>query len=186
MRLQCKSITSACEAYLGNMGLYALVAAKRGARLKWREADGEALSFSRYIGHCKRPDTICWIEMAIAEAEEMQANQSKGRADVLKLVPQDALIAKDDLIETCRQNSIGRNRAMALVNKMIEDKVLFEHCLNRAGKRAKVCLARVAKAEGVELNADDFITTSRGYYIIGVVKEAVTDSTTTPKVTPNE
>jgi RecA-family ATPase len=46
--------------------IYELVAAKRGTRLKWKTADGEGLSLKRYIGHCKRPDTICWIEMAIS------------------------------------------------------------------------------------------------------------------------
>lgn len=49
--------------------LYELIAAKRGARLKWRTADGESLTMKRYIGHSKRPDTICWVEMAIADSQ---------------------------------------------------------------------------------------------------------------------
>jgi RecA-family ATPase len=45
--------------------LYELIAAKRGARLKWKTADGESLTFTKYIGHSRRPDTICWNEMTI-------------------------------------------------------------------------------------------------------------------------
>jgi len=62
--------------------------------LKWRTGDGESLTMKRYIGHCKRPDTICWVEMAIADAEELRANNGKGVEDVLKHVPLVDLIAR--------------------------------------------------------------------------------------------
>ena len=124
--------------------LYELIAAKRGARLKWRTADGEGLAFKKYIGHCKRPDTICWVEMAIADAEELRANNGKGIEDVLKHVPQDALVAKDDLIRICGQNNIGRQLASKLIADWIGDERLFEIAVPRNTVRPKIMLSRVS------------------------------------------
>ena len=153
--------------------LYELIAAKRGARLKWRTADGEGLTMKRYIGHCKRPDTICWVEMAIADAEELRANNGKGVEDVLKHVPQTDLIAKDDLIKTCRQTGIGKNRTIELINELLEDDQLFEVPVPRAGKRPKVLLSRKPMTLSPSLVFDAVVQNSKGHYVIPPTQEPV-------------
>jgi energy-coupling factor transporter ATP-binding protein EcfA2 len=146
--------------------LYELIAAKRGDRLKWRTADGESLSFTKYIGHCKRPDTICWIEMAIAEAEELRANNGKSTEDVLKHVPQDHLIAKDALFKMCSQNGVGKHKTAELLNELIEEDQLFEVPVPRAGKKPKVLLSRQSVTLDPALTLDSLRQNSQGHYII--------------------
>jgi hypothetical protein len=152
--------------------LYELIAAKRGARLRWKTADGESLSMKRYIGHCKRPDTICWVEMAIADAEELRANNGKGAEDVLKHVPQVDLIAKDDLVKICRQTGIGKNLAIELINELLDDDQLFEVPVPRAGKRPKVLLSRKPVNLNPALVLDTTVQNSQGHYVIPELKEA--------------
>jgi hypothetical protein len=146
--------------------LYELIASKRGARLRWKTADGESLSFKKFIGHSKRPDTICWVEMAVGEAEELRANNGKTVQDVLKHVPQNLLIAKDDLLKTCRQNGIGRNLTAELLDELLGDDQLFEVPVSRAGKRPKVLLSRepVTLQPGIML--DSLTQNSQGHYVI--------------------
>ena len=146
--------------------LYELIAAKRGARLKWKTADGEGLTMKRYIGHSKRPDTICWVEMAIADAEELRANKGKGVEDVLKHVPQSDLIAKDDLIKICRKNGIGRDLVTELINELLEDNQMFEVLVPRPNKRPKVLLSRKAVTLNPALVLDAVVLNSQGHYVI--------------------
>lgn len=146
--------------------LYELIAAKRGARLKWKAADGENLVFTRYIGHCRRPDTICWLEMAIADAEELRANNGKSSQDVLKHVPQDLLIAKDDLVRICRQNGIGKNLTLELIDNLMEDEQLFELQVSRNAKRPKVLFSRQPQTIPETLMLESCQQNSHGYYII--------------------
>lgn len=145
--------------------LYELIAAKRGARLRWRTADEETLTLKKYIGHCKRPDTICWIEMAVADAEELRAGVAKSAENVLKHVPQVGLIAKDDLIETCRRNGIGKNRVPKLIEELIADEDLFEHRATREGKVPKILLGREPQAEGELPRLDEYQRSISGYYL---------------------
>ena len=152
--------------------LYELIAAKRGARLKWRTADGENVTMKRYIGHCKRPDTICWTEMAIGEAEELRANNGKSVDDVMKHVPKGALIAKDALIKVCRQNHIGKNLATEMINELVEDEQLFEVPVPRAGKRPKVLMAREAVTLNPALMLEACLLNSQGHYLIPATQEA--------------
>jgi RecA-family ATPase len=150
--------------------LYELIAAKRGARLKWKTADGEGLSFKKYIGHSKRPDTICWHEMAFGEAEEMKANSGKTAEAVLKHVPQNALIAKDDLIEICQRDGIGKHLAPKLIDELLSDKTLFEHRIPRANVKPKVVYSREAITLP-SLSLDAYQQNSQGHYIIPARKE---------------
>lgn len=146
--------------------LYELIAAKRGARLKWRTADGEGLSMKRYIGHCKKPDTICWIEMAIADAEELRAGSGKGAEDVLKHVPQTDLISKEALVKMCRQTGLGRNLTAELLSELLEDEELFEVPVARAGKRPKLLLSRKPVTLSSTLMLETLSRNSHGHYII--------------------
>jgi hypothetical protein len=146
--------------------LYELIAAKRGARLRWKTADGSSLTMKRYIGHCRRPDTICWVEMAIADAEELRVNNGKSAEDVLKHVPQTGLIAKEDLIKTCRQNGIGKNLAGELINDLLEADQLFEHSVPRTGKRPKVLLGRESVTLTNPPPLESYRRNSHGHYLL--------------------
>jgi hypothetical protein len=146
--------------------LFELVAGKRGARLKWKAADGESLSFSKYIGYCKRPDTICWMEMAIAEAEELKAGNGKTAEDVLKQVPQTDLIAKDDLVRTCRQNGIGKNKMADLIAELLDDDQLFEVPVPRLNKRPKLLLSRKPVTLNPPPMLDCWSQNSQGHYTV--------------------
>jgi hypothetical protein len=146
--------------------LYELVAAKRGARLKWKTADGEGLTFTKYIGHSKRPDTICWTEMTIADAEELKAGQGKTVDDVLKHVPQNALVAKDDLKKVCQHNGIGKHLVNDLINELVEDELLFEHRIPRKEVKPKVLLGRNQFSIDPALTLDAYQQDSQGHYHI--------------------
>ena len=144
--------------------LYELIAAKRGARLKWRTADGESLTMKRYIGHSKRPDTICWVEMAIADAEELRANNGKRAEDVLKHVPATGLIAKDDLIKTAQRNGIGKHRCPGLIAELIENGRLFECKVPRNNARPKILLSRTSLVLPANLTFETCIQNSQGHF----------------------
>ncbi|MEI8287907.1 MAG: AAA family ATPase [Verrucomicrobiota bacterium] len=146
--------------------VHELIAAKRGARLKWKTEDGESLSFKKYIGHSKKPDTICWNEMAIGDAEALQANNGKNAADVLKHVPQNALIAKDDLVKVCRQNGLGRNLVSDLIAELLDGDELFEVPVSRTGKRAKVLLSRQPEVVNPAVLLDACQRNSQGHYYL--------------------
>jgi hypothetical protein len=146
--------------------LYELIAAKRGGRLKWKAGDGESLTMKRYIGHCKRPDTICWMEMAITDAEELRANNGKSIQDVIKHVPQNELIAKDDLVKMCRQNGIGKNLTAELIDELLDDDQLYEVPVPRVGKRPKVLLSRKPVTLNPDVLLDACERNSLGHYII--------------------
>jgi RecA-family ATPase len=145
--------------------LYELIAAKRGSRLKWKSADGENLTFTKYIGHSRRPDTICWNEMAIADAEELRANNGKQAEDVLKHVPQEDLIAKDQLIEACQIQGIGKHLAQKLIAELLTAEKLHEYQVPRKGVKAKVLLGREKLSLSPSLYLDAYRQNSHGYYI---------------------
>jgi hypothetical protein len=146
--------------------LYELIAAKRGARLKWKAADGVSLIMKRYIGHCKRPDTICWVEMAVGEAEELRANNGKKPEDVLKHVPQSALVGKKELIKVCGQNGIGKNLAGELIKDMVDEEQLYEIAVARNGTKPKVLISRIPVTLRVGMLLDALIQNSQGHYSI--------------------
>ena len=145
--------------------LYELIAAKRGARLRWRTADGVNLTMTRYIGHSKRPETICWVEMAIADAEDLRATKEKTAENVLKNVPQNALIAKDQLTSICQRQGIGKNKIPILINELVEGKVLFEHRASREGKVPKILLGREPMKQGESHMLDQYVHDSNGHYL---------------------
>lgn len=151
--------------------LYELIASKRGQRLKWKSGDGESITTKRYIGYSKRPDTICWVEMAITDAEEMRASNGKTREDVMKHVPQHLMIAKDHLVKVCRQNGIGKNLSAELIEELLSDDQLYEVPIPRMGKRAKVLLSRQPVTLKPGLMLDALGQDSHGHYTIPVTQE---------------
>lgn len=152
--------------------LYELIASKRNERLKWKTADGQGFTNKRYIGHNRRPDTICWMEMAIADAEELRANNGKSPQDVMKHVPLNALIAKADLMKVCGQNNIGKHLASKIIDELLDDDLLFEVKMPRTGKKPKVLLSRESAVLNPACKLDDCSQNSQGHYIIPTRTEA--------------
>ena len=88
---------------------------------------------------------------------------------MLKFVPQTGLIAKDDLIKTCRQSGIGRNTLIDLISDLMDDDQLFEHLATRAGKRPKVLFSRQPNARTNPLPLDCYVQNSEGHYLEQIV-----------------
>ena len=151
--------------------LYELIAAKRGARLRWKTADGESLTMKRYIGHCKRPDTICWVEMAIADAEELKANNGKSVEDVMKHVPQSGLVEKKHLKSTCQQTRIGKHLVTDLIDELVEDHRLYVYLIPRKGMKPAVLLSRIQMEINKSLTLDAYEQDSNGFYHLPPTKE---------------
>jgi len=154
--------------------LYELIAAKRGARLQWKTADNESLTFTKYIGHSKHSDTICWTEMAIADAEELRAANGKTAEDVLKHVHEQALIAKDQLIEICGRNGIGKYKCAKLIDQLLLDEQLYEYRIPRKDVKAKVVLSRQPKCIEPGVTLDNYIQTSNGQYFLPSIPQPAT------------
>ena len=146
--------------------LYELIASKRGHRLKWKEADGQSPTRKRYIGHCKRPDTICWVEMAIADAEELRANSGKTGEDVMKHVPPQHFIGKTELIKACGQGGIGKHLADDLIKDLVENERLYEVAVPRAATKPKTLISRQPVTLRAGLKLDGLIQSSQGHYVM--------------------
>jgi len=104
--------------------------------------------------------------MAIADAEELRANNGKNAEAVLKHVPQDALIGKDDLIEICQRKGIGKHLSPKLIAQLLEDGTLTEYRVPRPNVKPKVLLGRQKLNLNPNLSLDAYAQNSQGHYII--------------------
>lgn len=131
---------------MGSHTVFELLAAKRGARLDWRNPDGITKTCQQFITHASVPGVIYWREAGVDEvdAAATQAKQTgKDRADLMALVPMDRPISKANLFERCSKIGIGINLARRLSNALIEDgNELFEWVRRRPGKKPAPYLAR--------------------------------------------
>ena len=117
-------------------GVFELVAAKRGERLRWRAEDGETLVFRKHIRHSRQDGVICWHEMTaeeIAEADAEQAtrisNSPPGVSDeaVLGLLPEEGSIPKQAFRDAMKSSlQIGLHRADAIAKRLIAEGRMFE------------------------------------------------------------
>jgi RecA-family ATPase len=144
--------------------LYELIAGKRGSRLKWKGIDNQSTVLNRYIMHIKQPDTICWMEVAMVDAEELKAGNGKTADDVLKHVPTTGLISKEELVKVCRRNSLGRNLALGLIEELVADGSVFEHKAKRANARPKLLITREGKQVDPVPFLEQYQQDSQGIY----------------------
>jgi hypothetical protein len=63
---------------LGSDSVFELRAAKRGKRLRWRDAEGEP-TMRQYIAHHDEPGVICWRPATPGEVEELLQGEKGGR-----------------------------------------------------------------------------------------------------------
>lgn len=56
---------------IGSNEIFELRLAKRGARIGWKDSNGER-QFARFVGHSKEPGLIYWREADVAEVTQKQ------------------------------------------------------------------------------------------------------------------
>lgn len=71
-------------------GVFKLHAAKRGARLGWRDESG-ALTFEKLIAHSREPDRICWRDASEAEIPSKGRPKTNDPAKIISLLPPSGL-----------------------------------------------------------------------------------------------
>jgi hypothetical protein len=75
---------------IGSHSVFELCAGKRGARLNWRDDQGQK-SFVKYIAHTKEPGVICWHEAGPDEIETGGRPKTYDVEELLALLPPEGL-----------------------------------------------------------------------------------------------
>jgi hypothetical protein len=134
-----------CVVVLQNIGspkVFELRAAKRGARLKWKDADGKTPTFIKFIAHGEA-DRIYWREPALGEIPKKANGKSlPTKADVLALVPAAGSIPKNGLRNKANAAGIALNRINPLIDELIADGSLIKEKEKREGTHARIILVR--------------------------------------------
>lgn len=101
---------------IGSHDVFELHAAKRGARLRWRDKDGVTPSYVRYIAHSKEPGVIYWREADKGEADSVGGRpKSYAGQEIFELLPPEGLTRKEWLVkakEECgaSESTVDRER----------------------------------------------------------------------------
>ena len=83
---------------MGSQTVYELRAGKRGARLRWKEPDGETKAFAKLIAQSKEEELIYWRYAEDDERpEEPRAKRASTKEDLMPHVPTDKPILKEAL-----------------------------------------------------------------------------------------
>jgi hypothetical protein len=128
---------------LGSHSVFELRAAKRGARLGWKESDGETTAFAKNIAHANEPGVICWREADESEVpQSAKAKQIPTKEDILPHVPMDKPISKESLRGKANAAGIALNKINPLIAELIDDGALFEWQETRTGTNARKLLSR--------------------------------------------
>jgi hypothetical protein len=142
-----------------------LIAAKRGHKLKWKTEDGESLTFTKYISQSKHDNIICWMDVSENTAQEIIANSGNTIDDVLKHIPQDAMVGKEEHIKTCMRNKIAKHKASRFINELVEAGRLFEVPVKRQGAKSKMLLSRTEIVLAPNTTMANLVANSQGHYI---------------------
>jgi hypothetical protein len=136
-------------------GVFELIAAKRGRRLRWKETDGESSTIHKYIRYSTKPGVICWEEVPSEDAPTSTSTvTSKLRAvpqALLELLSPTKLYRKDAIFGMAREAGIGRDKCRELFSKLQDDDELFEHQSPRKGTRPELRYARFKPSSPVHV-----------------------------------
>ncbi len=128
---------------VGSHSVFELRAAKRGARLRWKESDGVTASFAKLIAHSREPGVICWRE---AQADEIPADAKRKnvftKEDLLPHVPTDKAILKEALRSKANGAGIAINKINGLIAELVDDGRLFIWRIKRTGTNPQLQIAR--------------------------------------------
>jgi hypothetical protein len=133
---------------VGSHSIFELRAGKRGARLRWKEADGETTAYAKLIAHSKEAGVIYWHE---AEEDEIPNKTAKQKLitkeDVMPHVPTDKPIAKAVLQGRCNGAGIAFNRINGLIAELVQEGRLFEWGVRRKGTNQQKVVSRTPQPE---------------------------------------
>lgn len=133
---------------VGSHSVFELWAAKRGARLRWKAADGKTATYMKLIAHAKEEGAIYWREPDPEEVpEEPTARRAPNKGDVLAHVPMEQPIAKCELRGKANAAGIALNRINPLIEELIHDRSLFQWQERRKGTNPLILLARFPQPE---------------------------------------
>lgn len=126
---------------IGSHDVFELRLGKRGARLRWRTADGSP-TYTKAIAHAT-DGAIHWKEVGASELPQPVAPKKvPTKADILPHVPLDKPISKDALRSKAHGSGIPINKINPLIAELMHDGVLFEWLAKRAGTQPQKSLAR--------------------------------------------
>ncbi|MEI9961789.1 MAG: hypothetical protein WDM76_11830 [Limisphaerales bacterium] len=83
---------------IGSHEVFELRAGKRGARIRWKDDDGQT-SFARLIRHATEPGVICWRAASENETPADKPRRAGTQEDLIALVPLEKPISKSLLID---------------------------------------------------------------------------------------
>jgi len=115
---------------LGSHNVFELRAGKRGARIGWKDAEGNQ-AFSRLIGHATEPGVICWRDASADEATAKGDKRPGTAADLKALVPLEKPIEKNMLILKWQTTHGNKDTGRLFLDELLEDESLFEWRVKR-------------------------------------------------------
>lgn len=137
-------------------GTFKLIAAKRGARIGWRNSSGER-EFIRFYRHSRQDGVICWENGDEKEVERDAIKKGRARKTasvdpeplIEELVQQSGSIERSVLEMTVNKKGAGQKRVKETLNRMIEaaEPKLFVHREKRKSGRDRVFIARYKQSE---------------------------------------
>lgn len=136
---------------VGSHLVFELRAAKRGARLRWKEPDGETIAYTKLIAHSGTPGLICWREADPSEAPAGRGRRVYTKEDLLAHVPPDKAISKEALRSKANGAGIAFNRINGLLAELVADGALHEWRVKRPRTNPLRMIARFPQPPG-ELN----------------------------------
>ena len=126
-------------------GIFELSLGKRGGRLNWRAPDESMRVYSRYIAHAKGNGEIYWRPATEAEVESTVAGgKAVGTSDhgkVLLAIPTTGSVEKTHLVKSLKARNIGRDKALRLIDQLVEENRIHEIEVPRSNARAEIHLA---------------------------------------------
>ncbi len=138
-------------------GTFKLVAAKRGARIGWRDSS-DAREFIRYFRHSRQEGIIFWEEgdedeVACDEAKKKASTRSPKAIDPMplieQLVPPSMPIEKGELLDAVNKNGAGQKATMEALRRLLdsENPLFYEHREKRKPGRDRILIARYKQSE---------------------------------------
>lgn len=138
-------------------GTFKLIAAKRGARIGWRDSSG-AREFIRYHRHSRKEGIIFWEEgdedeVACDEAKKKASKRRSNAIDPMslieQLVPLSNPIEKGELLAAVNQNGAGQKATKEALQRLLdsENPLFYEHREKRKSGRDRILIARYKQSE---------------------------------------
>lgn len=127
-------------------GLYRFIAAKRGGRIGWRDAEDQPV-YERFFRHAREAGAIYWEDVEAPAPGKGGGSRVWTKEDVLGFVPKDAAIGKDALTSKATSAGLGERRARGFIAELIDDRKLFEWTVRRPKVRPVMAVARQAQTE---------------------------------------